>query len=91
LMSGLLRRGMRDQVTKVDEVLSEICERCSKARIEVWQIPQDQVPDGSTHDVNGGARPPGADGVFWDSQQESQQMKEAPEVKMWTSTELVTV
>ncbi|KIX04618.1 uncharacterized protein Z518_05488 [Rhinocladiella mackenziei CBS 650.93] len=90
LMRGLLRRGMRDQAAKVDQVLKDICEQCSKARIEVWQVPQEQGPAETTHDVNGAGRPSGADGVLWDSQQEIQKIKEAPEVKVWTSSELVT-
>ncbi|KIV79454.1 hypothetical protein PV11_07016 [Exophiala sideris] len=89
LVSGLLRRGMRDQAAKVDEVLKEICEQCAQARIEVWQIPQEQKDVENTYEANGEGRPPGADGVFWDSQQETQKQS-APEVKTWASSELVT-
>ena len=88
LLSGLSRRGMRDQATKVDEVMKEISEQCSRARVEVWQIPQEQAPVESTYAVNGEGRPSGADGVLWDSQQESQKKKEAPEVKVWSSSGL---
>jgi len=59
----------------------------------VWQGPQSQgqgqAAESSSYDVNGEGRPPGADGVFWESQQGSQQ-KEAPEVKVWATNELVT-
>ncbi|KAK5465087.1 putative elongator complex protein 1 [Exophiala xenobiotica] len=93
LISGLLRRGMREQATKVDEVVKEMCEACKKATGEVWQVPQGQgqgqAAESSSYDVNGDGRPPGADGVFWESQQGSQQ-KEAPEVKAWSTNELVT-
>ncbi|KAI1616612.1 elongator complex protein 1 [Exophiala viscosa] len=89
LTSGLLRRGMRDQAAKVDEVLKDICEQCAQARVEVWQIPQEQKEAEGMYEVNGEGRPPGADGVFWDSQQETQKQA-APEVKTWTSSELVT-
>ncbi|EXJ85914.1 hypothetical protein A1O1_06283 [Capronia coronata CBS 617.96] len=90
LISGLLRRGMRDQAAKVDEVLKDLAEQCSKARGEVWQLPQsDQMQPANLYDVNGEGRPSGADGVFWDSQQEMQK-KEAPEVKAWAASELLT-
>lgn len=91
LVSGLLRRGMRDQAAKVDEVLKEICVLCTQARIEVWQIPQEQQKEvENMYDANGEGRPPGADGVFWDSQQEIQKKQAAPEVKTWESSELIT-
>lgn len=89
LLSGLVRRGMRDQVAKIDEVLTDICLRCSEAKVVVWQVPQDQLQGEGTHLVNGNGRPPGADGVLWDSQQENQKT-EAPQVKIWTSSEIIT-
>lgn len=89
LISGLLRRGMRDQAAKVDEVLKELCEQCSQTKIEVWQLPKTEVPAENTYDLNGEGRPSGADGVLWDSQQEIQKKKEAPEVKVWSSSDLI--
>ncbi|KAL6243017.1 putative elongator complex protein 1 [Rhinocladiella similis] len=92
LMSGLLRRGMREQAAKVDEVLREMVELCVKAKGEVWQgatQAEDTEFGTDPYDVNGEGRPPGADGVFWESQQ-GLQKKEAPEVKKWTPNELVT-
>ncbi|EHY55522.1 Elongator complex protein 1 [Exophiala dermatitidis] len=90
LISGLLRRGMRDQAAKVDEVLKDVCEQCSKARLEVWQLPQpDVVQPDNVYDVQGEGRPPGADGVFWESQQETMKPKEAPEVKSWAASDLL--
>ncbi|KAK6376159.1 putative elongator complex protein 1 [Exophiala oligosperma] len=93
LLSGLSRRGMREQAAKVDEVLREMVDLCVKAKGEVWQVeavqPEDtQAATTNTYDINGEGRPPGADGVFWESQQ-GLQMKEPPEVKKWTPNELV--
>ncbi|KIW09886.1 hypothetical protein PV08_11987 [Exophiala spinifera] len=95
LLSGLLRRGMREQAAKVDEVLREMVELCVKAKGEVWQAAAAALPEdvnagaANTYDVNGEGRPPGADGVFWESQQGFQK-KEAPEIREWMSNELVT-
>lgn len=92
LVSGLLRRGLRDQAEKVDEVLREITKLCEKARVEVWQVKEEAGPmveSRTTYDVNGEGRPSGADGILWDSQQELQQKREAPDVKGWASNELL--
>lgn len=89
LISGLLRRGMRDQAVKVEEVLKDIYKQCCKARTEVWQLPPGDGVQPDTYDVNGEGRPPGADGVFWESQQELRK-KEAPEVKVWPDSELMS-
>ncbi|EXJ85200.1 hypothetical protein A1O3_05875 [Capronia epimyces CBS 606.96] len=91
LIGGLLRRGMRDQAAKVDEVMKDLCDQCSKDRVEVWQLPQgEKMQSELGHDVQGEGRPPGADGVFWDSQQETQKKKDAPEIKVWAPSELLT-
>ncbi|OAL21243.1 hypothetical protein AYO22_08206 [Fonsecaea multimorphosa] len=95
LLAGLSRRGMREQAKQVDENMKEICQACERAREEVWDVAakkdeiDGQVDESNTYDKDGQGRPPGAEGVFWDSQQESQRKREAPEVKNWTSSELV--
>ncbi|KIW95354.1 uncharacterized protein Z519_03938 [Cladophialophora bantiana CBS 173.52] len=90
LIAGLLRRGMRERARQVDENMKEICQACERAREDVWEVERKDEKDGqeeSTYDKDGQGRPPGAEGVFWDSQQESQKKREAPEVKGWISSE----
>lgn len=93
LVQGLVRRGMREQARLVDEGMCGIVEACEKAKGEVWVEETKQEErvgaEQGTYDVDGQGRPPGADGVFWDSQQEAQK-KLAPEVKRWTSSELIS-
>ncbi|OQU96819.1 hypothetical protein CLAIMM_02846 [Cladophialophora immunda] len=93
LLAGLFRRGMREQARQVDENMKEICQACERAREDVWEVAKKGEMEGqveeSTYDRDGQGRPPGAEGVFWDSQQESQRKREAPEVKGWISREPV--
>ncbi|OAP60641.1 hypothetical protein AYL99_05643 [Fonsecaea erecta] len=91
LLAGLLRRGMREQARQVDENMTEISQACGRAREDVWEVAkQDEKVEQAgenTYDKDGQGRPPGAEGVFWDSLQESQRKREAPEVKGWISSE----
>ena len=95
LVAGMLRRGMREQAAKVDEVMKQITEQCGAARKEVWQVEDERVTAGrgnGTYDVNGEGRPSGADGVLWDSQMEMNGQggkKEPPEVKAWAPNALI--
>lgn len=92
LVSGLLRRGLRDQAEKVDEVLQEITILSEKARLEVWEVKEEAtagVESKGTYDVNGEGRPSGADGILWDSQHQAQGKREAPDVTAWASNELL--
>jgi elongator complex protein 1 len=80
LISGLVRRGMRERALEVGKAMGVMQDELVKAREEVWGA--EDVQDGEA----GGRRPRGADGVFWESQQEEgegQGRKEAPEVKVW--------
>jgi elongator complex protein 1 len=92
LVQGLFRRGMREQARLVEEGMREVCGACEKARVEVWgpvkevAVAEDHAV---TYDVDGQGRPPGADGVFWDSQQEVGR-KEPPVVKSWSGSELIS-
>ncbi|KIW67274.1 hypothetical protein PV04_06539 [Phialophora macrospora] len=91
LVQGLFRRGMREQARLVEEGMREVCGACEKARVEVWGdvkevvVAEDQA---GTYDVDGQGRPSGADGVFWDSQQQVGR-KEPPVVKSWSGSELM--
>ncbi|OAL25592.1 hypothetical protein AYO20_10433 [Fonsecaea nubica] len=95
LLVGLSRRGMREQARQVNDNMKEICRACERAREDVWEVAKTNPEDGQvqveegTYDKDGQGRPPGAEGVFWDSQQESQKKREAPEVKGWVSSEAV--
>ncbi|KAK5053946.1 hypothetical protein LTR84_001908 [Exophiala bonariae] len=100
LVNGLLRRGLREQAEKVDEVLREITALCEKARMDVWEVTEG-AGDGENglgvvnggiverYHVNGEGRPSGADGILWDSVQEAQKKRDAPEVKAWVGNELL--
>lgn len=69
LVSGLRRRGLREQALKVDEIMKAIQTGCEDARRRVW--PETVVvQQESTWHVNGEGRPSGADGVYYDSQVE---------------------
>ncbi|KEF56172.1 uncharacterized protein A1O9_07753 [Exophiala aquamarina CBS 119918] len=92
LVSGLLRRGLRDQAEKVDEVLREITKLCERARVDVWEVKEEAtvvIESKGSYDVNGEGRPSGADGILWDSQHQSQEKREAPDVTAWASNELL--
>ncbi|KAJ9607838.1 putative elongator complex protein 1 [Cladophialophora chaetospira] len=90
LVWGLLRRGMRELAGRVGEGMKGICEEGERVRAVVWNEPdKDAVVEGRrTFEVDGQGRPSGADGVFWDSQQEGAR-KEAPVVKSWSGSELL--
>lgn len=96
LVAGLLRRGMREQSEQVQKVIKEIVVLCQQARAEVWgpEGKDSVVVDGEAAQAfapdSSGTRPPGADGVFWDSQQEIQARKQAPDVKSWVGNDLLT-
>lgn len=83
LVSGLRRRGLREQAEKVEEVMGEIQKGCESAKKRVWV----DIAEESSYDVDGQGRPGGANGVFYDSQLEGEdtEKKAAPEVKVWKS------
>jgi elongator complex protein 1 len=84
LMEGMLRRSMRERATDVDEKMVELSKLCAWAKDEVWPAEQKSTASKTIkYDNNGEGRPKGGDGVLWDSQIESQEKKEAPEVKEW--------
>ena len=84
LTEGMLRRGMRERATDVDEKMVELVELCIWAKDEVWPAERKEVtPEANNYDINGEGRPRGGDGVLWDSQVESMEKKEAPAVKEW--------
>ena len=97
LVWGLLRRGMREQAIKVDEVMREMQAGMERARGDVWPVETMEEGRGGVGEGGEGVemerRPRGGDGVFWESQQvldEGVKGKEAPEVKVWKGGEIFT-
>lgn len=90
LVWGLLRRGMRELAGQVGEGMKSICDEGEQVKSVVWEEQGKLVvrEGAGTFDVDGQGRPSGADGVFWDSQQEGA-TKEAPIVKSWSGSELL--
>jgi len=79
---------MREQAKRVEEGMVGIVEACGTAKAEAWgEVKKIEEEQQGTYDVDGLGRPAGADGVFWDSQQEVSR-KDAPDVKLWTRREL---
>ena len=88
LVSGLRRRGFREQAEKVEEVMAGIHEACEEARKRVWpkNVIEGAGGEAGTYDVDGQGRPSGADGVLYDSQVDAQgASKPPPEIKVWKS------
>lgn len=85
VIEGLLTRGlgMRQLAEALDESVKEVAAMCQKTRMDVWGA----VAVEETHG-DGAERPPGADGVFWDSQQETVE-KKPPEVRVWETIGLL--
>lgn len=91
LTEGLLRRGMRERAKAVDESMVELMTLCERAKEELWPDVKKAVdaPNEDSYEVNGEGRPRGGEGVLWDSQMESQETKQAPVVKEWTTVGLL--
>ena len=86
VIEGLLTKGlgMRQLAEALDDSTRDVVAMCQKAKIDLWGVNIAQATNGE-----GNERPPGADGVFWDSQQSTVD-KKPPEVKVWESVGLLT-
>lgn len=84
LLNGLMRRGLREQAKKVEEVMSNMQIACEDAKQRVWPEAEKEAAN-SDLNTDGQGRPSGADGVLYDSQIELQEgrQKPPPEVKVW--------
>jgi elongator complex protein 1 len=84
VVEGLLARGLglRQLAEALDQSIKEVIGMCQKASADVWGISASKVADSSE------ARPSGADGVFWESQQGAAEPTR-PEVRAWASTALL--
>lgn len=95
LVGGLGRRGRREEAREVQERMGEVGEVLGRARGQVWGDKVEEAAQEKSDGLDGkgvgvaGARPSGADGVFWDSQQEGGEgMKKPPEVAAWKAGEV---
>ncbi|KAK5095668.1 putative elongator complex protein 1 [Lithohypha guttulata] len=83
LVSGLRRRGLREQAAKVDEIMLKIHGACEDARLRVWPETA-RVEENSIYHINGDGRPNGTDGALYDGQIDVQERAKPPtEVKLW--------
>ncbi|ODH23951.1 hypothetical protein ACO22_05347 [Paracoccidioides brasiliensis] len=78
IIQALLRRGMRERAALVQHHLDEVLGMCRDCLDDVFEVPKEAVVGADGVDARGilgngdvgGERPPGGDGVFWDSLQE---------------------
>jgi elongator complex protein 1 len=97
LIEGLVKRGMRERASAVENAVCEVVERCEEAVGEMY--PAKVVGAGgigAAVDANGGAgleadgrRPTGGDATLWDSLQEVGKAREAPAVKAFERLSLL--
>lgn len=94
LLGGLARRGRREEAGEVEERMAEVGALLEATRGEVWTGSAEEKVGSGNGVVDGGekGRPSGADGVFWDSQQETSGGEQAgakpPEVMPWKGGEV---
>ncbi|KAK2799452.1 hypothetical protein FQN51_006939 [Onygenales sp. PD_10] len=88
LIMGLLRRGMRERAAAVQMHLDEVLVMCRGCVDEVFEVQKEGGVGGEGEGEGGveegvGERPPGGEGVFWDSLQQASRGKgrEVPIVK----------
>ncbi|EGC42114.1 elongator complex protein [Histoplasma capsulatum var. duboisii H88] len=92
LIQALLRRGMRERAALVQHHLDEVLGMCRDCLDDVFEVIKEKAVGVSGTDVEGsigddgglgGERPPGGEGVFWDSLQQSLRGKgrEPPVIK----------
>ena len=88
LIEMLLARGLRQRAAVLDEAVREVIQLCKKAKEEVWSFSGAegvQKVAGAGAEADAEERPPGADGVFWESQMGSS-MGKPPRVMEWQGT-----
>lgn len=77
LVDALLRRAMRERAAAIEKATQDVLRMCGEAREEVFEMPAQQEAGSKSDDhgvesMNGVGgqdvvRPPGGQGVFWDS------------------------
>lgn len=80
LVDGLMRRAMRERAAAVEQAMTDVVDACRTCVDEVFQVEKKRV-DGVEDQVDGEGRPMGADGVLWDSMEETSRRRDPPAVK----------
>ena len=90
LVTGLMRRGMRERAMAVQGVMLEAIELCKGCVAEVFETEKlaGQKEEEAVDDKI--ERPNGGDGVLWDSMEMSQARREAPLVKDFEKLSLLS-
>ena len=90
LGEGLLRRGMRERADVLEETVKGILHLSQDSAARVWTQVQaaNAELENDDYDRTGEGRHGGADGVLWDSQQDSSRpFKDPPAIKGWKPLE----
>ncbi len=86
-VEGLLRRSMRERAAAVERAMGEVVEKCRECLDEVFEV--ERRPDLGEEGGEGYGRPPGADGVYFDSLEEGKRKREPPALKPFLRSELL--
>lgn len=86
-VQACLRRGMRERAKALEEGTREVIADCERVVGEVYEVPRASGAAGEGEEV-AGERPQGADGVVWDSVEQSRK-RVPPVVKSWTGSRLL--
>lgn len=81
---------MRERADVLEETVKGILQLSHDSAARVWNQVQDANPEAENDDYDrtGEGRRSGADGVFWDSQQDSSRLfKDPPAIKGWKPLE----
>lgn len=92
LVEGLMRRAMRERAAAVESAMDEVMGMCSACIAEVFQVEQPGTHSGdhgNPNEENEAGRPAGGEGVYWESQGETQRKREPPVVKQFARLSLL--
>ena len=81
---------MQPRVEAIDDAMEAVTTSCQSAVRDIWAVAdctEGAYAEGYQAESLG--RPPGADGVFWESQVETASKKEPPDVKIWKGVGLL--
>lgn len=84
-VDGCLRRGMRERAAALERAIVDIKEACKSVIGEVYEV---EEAKGKPMDEEGGERPVGADGVLWDSIEDTKK-RVPPVVKDYSRSKLL--
>ncbi|KAL9099105.1 MAG: hypothetical protein Q9163_005346 [Psora crenata] len=91
LVTGLMRRTMRERARAVESAMVEVVEMCKGCEEEVFQStkPEDKVDMEPTREDMHGYRPQGGDGVLFQSLEERRKPRKPPVVKDFETLSLL--